>query len=288
MRGSDVRSGSLFSYVDLEARVRRDHPLRVIGEIANAALASLNEDLEALYPRRLGRPSIPPERLLRAILLQAFYGIRSERQLMDGVRSSPLVRGPGGRRSGVGPLELHDEPRPATGRRDRGQVSAGSAGPTAGKAAVVERPLLSVDGTLIEAWASIKSFRRKDGQDNDSSGPDRNAERNFHKEKRPNETHQSTTDPEARLYKNGDGQPAKLCYIHGARACHRTEVRALSLHTPPLLKVACNLSGEGGLYGKAPEAQVPRGHIDDPPRLVKMLSALVVVSCIAFLIFGSI
>jgi hypothetical protein len=71
----------------------------------------------------------------------------------------------------------------------------------------------SVDGTLLEAWASIKSFRRKDGGDNDSSGPGRNAERNFHKEKRSNETHRSTTDPEARLYKKGDGQPAKLCYM---------------------------------------------------------------------------
>lgn len=76
----DSRSGSLFSYVDLEARVRRDHPLRVIREIANAALLSLSEDFSALYPPRLGRPSVPPERLLRAMLLQAFYGLRSERQ----------------------------------------------------------------------------------------------------------------------------------------------------------------------------------------------------------------
>src|SRR3954454_417225 len=92
MRGSDVPSGSLFSYVDLEGRVRRDHPLRVIREIANAALASLNEDLEALYPGRLGRPSIPPERLLRAMLLQAFYGIRSERQLMERIEFDLLFR----------------------------------------------------------------------------------------------------------------------------------------------------------------------------------------------------
>src|SRR5262252_3802749 len=92
MRGWDVRSGSLFSYVDLEARVRGDHPLRAIREIANAALTSLNEDLEALYPRRLGRPSIPPERLLRAMLLQAFYGIRSERQLMERMEFDLLFR----------------------------------------------------------------------------------------------------------------------------------------------------------------------------------------------------
>ena len=88
MRGSDERSGSLFSYVDLEARVRADHPLRTIREIANAALAALTGEFAVLYPARLGRPSIPPERLLRAMLLQAFYGIRSERQLMGGWNST--------------------------------------------------------------------------------------------------------------------------------------------------------------------------------------------------------
>lgn len=78
MRGSGTRSGSLFSYVDLESRIRGDHPLRAIREIANAALAALSDDFSALYPPRLGRPSVAPERLLRAMLLQAFYGIRSE------------------------------------------------------------------------------------------------------------------------------------------------------------------------------------------------------------------
>jgi transposase len=92
MRGSDNRSGSLFSYVDLEARVRRDHPLRPIREIANAALSALSEDFAKLYPPRLGRPSIPPERLLRAMLLQAFYGIRSERQLMERMEFDLLFR----------------------------------------------------------------------------------------------------------------------------------------------------------------------------------------------------
>ena len=92
MRGSDERSGSLFSYVDLEARVRRDHPLRPIREIANAALADLSADFAALYPPGLGRPSIPPERLLRAMLLQAFYGIRSERQLMERMEFDLLFR----------------------------------------------------------------------------------------------------------------------------------------------------------------------------------------------------
>lgn len=92
MRGSDERAGSLFSYVDLEARVRSDHPLRPIREIANAALADLTQAFDALYPPRLGRPSIPPERLLRALLLQAFYGIRSERQLMERMEFDLLFR----------------------------------------------------------------------------------------------------------------------------------------------------------------------------------------------------
>jgi transposase len=92
MRGSDERCGSLFSYVDLESRVRRDHPLRTIREIANAVLADLTGEFAELYPPRLGRPSIPPERLLRAMLLQAFYGLRSERQLMERMEFDLLFR----------------------------------------------------------------------------------------------------------------------------------------------------------------------------------------------------
>jgi transposase len=205
----------LFSYVDLEARVRRDHPLRPIREIANAALADLSEDFAALYPPRLGRPSIPPERLLRATLLQAFYGIRSERQLMERMEFDLLFRW----FVGLGVDDAPWDHSSFTKNRDRlleGEI--------AGKflRAVLAQPRVkrlmssdhfSVDGTLIEAWASLKSFRRKDGSDNDPDGPGRNAERGFHKEKRSNQTHQSTTDPEARLYKKGDGQPARLCYI---------------------------------------------------------------------------
>ncbi|MGH6993890.1 MAG: IS5 family transposase [Caulobacteraceae bacterium] len=215
MRGPDLRSGSLFSYVDLEGRVRPDHPLRVIREIANAALSDLSGDFEALYPPRLGRPSIPPERLLRAMLLQAFYGIRSERQLMERMEFDLLFRW----FVGLGLDDLAWDHSSFTKNRDRileGRIAAKFLQAVLAQPRV--RRLLSsdhfsVDGTLIEAWASLKSFRRKDGQDNDPEGPGRNAERGFHKEKRSNETHQSTTDPEARLYKKGDGQPAKLCYM---------------------------------------------------------------------------
>ena len=214
MRGCDERSGSLFSYVDVEARVRGDHPLRMVRTIANAALSDLSRDFTALYTD-FGRPSIAPERLLRAMLLQAFYGIRSERQLMERLEFDLLFRW----FVGLGVDDPVWDHSTFSKNRDRlleGEIAAKFL------AAVLARPQVkrllssdhfSVDGTLIEAWASIKSFRRKDGGDNDREGPSRNAERSFHREKRSNETHQSTTDPDARLYRKGDGQPAKLCYI---------------------------------------------------------------------------
>jgi len=214
MRGTDERSGSLFSYVDLEARVRGDHPLRVIRDIANAALIDLSKTFTAIYTD-FGRPSIAPEKLLRAMLLQAFYGIRSERQLMERLEFDLLFRW----FVGLGVDDPVWDHSTFSKNRDRlleGEIAAKFL------AAVLERPQVkrllssehfSVDGTLIQAWASIKSFRRKDGSDNNSQGTGRNTERNFHKEKRSNDTHQSTTDPDARLYKKGDGQPAKLCYI---------------------------------------------------------------------------
>ena len=214
MRGSDERSGSLFSYLDLEARVRPDHPLRTIRAIANAALSDLSGDFAALYPPRLGRPSIPPERLLRAMLLQAFYGIRSERLLAERIEFDLLFRW----FVGLGVDEPAFDHSSFSKNRDRlleGEIAAKFLRSVLAQPRVkrlISSDHFSVDGTLIEAWASIKSFRRKDGQDNDPDGPGRNAERGFHKEKRSNETHQSTTDPEARLYKKADGQPAKLCY----------------------------------------------------------------------------
>src|SRR5262245_54394707 len=214
MRGTDERTASLFSYVDLEARVRGDHPLRTIRQIANAALNDLTSAFDQIYTD-FGRPSIAPEKLLRAMLLQAFYGIRSERQLMERLEFDLLFRWFVG--LGVDdPVWVHAVFSTNRDGRLDGAIAAKFL------AAVLAQPKVkrllssdhfSVDGTLIEAWASIKSFRKKDGDDDDSQGLGRNAERNFHKEKRSNETHQSTTDPESRLYKKGDGQPAKLCYM---------------------------------------------------------------------------
>ena len=223
MRGLDERSGSLFSYVDLEARVRRDHPLRAIREIANAALAAMKREFAALYAPRMGRPSIPPEKLLRAMLLQAFYSIRSERQLMERIEYDLLFRW----FVGLGVDDPAWDHSSFSTNRDRlleGEIATKFLGAVLAQPRVkrlLSTDHFSVDGTLIEAWASMKSFRRKslsadddprNGGDNEA-GSGRNAEANFRGEKRSNDTHESTSDPQARLYRKGDGQPAMLCYM---------------------------------------------------------------------------
>ena len=217
MRGSDRRSGALFSYVDLEARVRRDHPLRAIRKITDEALEALNEDFSDLYSG-MGRPSIPPEMLLRAMLLQAFYTIRSERQLMERLEFDLLFRW----LVGLGIDEEVWDHSVFSKNRDRllaGEIAAKFLSAVLNQKRI--RKLLStehfsVDGTLIEAWASMKSFK-KVGEDKPPSEPPagggRNAEVDFKGEKRSNETHQSTTDPEARLYRKGHGMEARLCFI---------------------------------------------------------------------------
>lgn len=210
MRAWDERSGSLFSCVDLNACVRGDHSLRTIRAIMNAALADLSRDFTKLY-EDFGWPSIGPEKLLRAMLLQAFYGIRSERQLMERPEFDLLFRWFVG--VGVdGPVWDHSTLSKNCDRLLAGEVAAKFL------ASVLAQPKVkrllssdhfSVDGTLIEAWASMKSFRRKEGGDDDCKGLGRNAERDFYKEKSSNET----TDPEARLHMKGDGQPAKLAIL---------------------------------------------------------------------------
>jgi transposase len=214
MRGSDAGSGSLFSYVDLEARVPAGHPLRAIREIANAGLAALDGDFARLYARE-GRPGIAPERLLRALLLQAFYTIRSERQLMERLEFDLLFRW----FVGLGMDEAVWDHSVFSKNRDRLLAGAVAAKFLAAiLAAPRVRGLLSsehfsVDGTLVEAWASMKSFRPKDDPGDDPPGAGRNRERDFRGEKRTNQTHASTTDPDARLYRKGDGQSSVLCFM---------------------------------------------------------------------------
>src|SRR4249919_1639892 len=213
MRGSDQTSGSLFSYVDLEERIPARHPLRTIREIANEVLASLDAAFETLY-EGTGRQSIAPERLLRATLLQAFFSVRSERQLMEQIDYNLLFRWFVGL-----PMDAAVwHPTVFTHNRDRllaADVAREFLGALMGLRDV-KRLLscdhFSVDGTLIDAWASMKSFRPKDGS-GEPPGPGRNGERNFRKEKRSNETHASTSDPDARLYRKADGRESRLCFM---------------------------------------------------------------------------
>jgi transposase len=208
MRGKDNQlQPGMFSYVALEARVPVEHPLRAIRKLVDEVLKTMSAELERLYAS-VGRPSIPPERLLRALLLQVFYSIRSERMLMEQLDYNLLFRWFVG-------LEMDDEVwnhAVFSKNRDRlwnqelaqsffGKVKAQAAG-------FMSDEHFTVDGTLIEAWASHKSFRPKDSEE---GGPD--AGRNFHGQERRNDTHQSTTDPEARLYKKSYGQEAKLSYL---------------------------------------------------------------------------
>ena len=215
MRGGDERSGSLFSYVDLEARVGKNHPLRAIRAIVNEALSALAAEFSALYSP-IGRPSIPPEKLLRAMLLQAFYSIRSERQLMERLEFDLLFRW----FVGIGVDEAAWDHSVFSKNRDRlleGDIAAKFLGSVLAQPRVkrlLSTDHFSVDGTLIEAWASTKSFKPKDGSDEPpADGGRRNRETDFHGAKRSNDTHASTTDPEARLYRKGQGKEAKLCFM---------------------------------------------------------------------------
>ena len=245
MRGADETSGSLFSYVDLEARIPARHPLRKIRQVVNDALASLDAEFEGLYVD-FGRPSIAPERLIRASLLQILFSVRSERQLMEQMQYNLLFRW----FVGLGIDEPVWVPTVFTKNRDRLLTTDMSRKVMAAILAHREvAPLLSdehfsVDGTLVKAWASMKSFQPKaegapsdDGDPGAPTTPDvepadpaedtqpttepmpraphqhRNAEVDFRGEKRSNATHVSTTDPEARLYKKSAGTGAALCFI---------------------------------------------------------------------------
>jgi transposase len=216
MRGSDAGSASLFSYVDLEARVPQGHPLRAIREIANGALSELSGDFAAMYAP-LGRPSIPPEKLLRASLLQAFYTIRSERQLMERLQFDLLFRW----FVGLGIDDAVWDHSVFSKNRDRlleGEIAVKFL------AAVLTQPKVkqllstdhfSVDGTLVEAWVSMKSLKPKKptGDNEPPASGGRNEEVDFRGEKRSNQTHASTSDPDAMLYRKGPGMEAKLCFI---------------------------------------------------------------------------
>jgi transposase len=216
VRGNDQQPDALFSYVSAEQRIPQDHPLRPIRQMVDAALRRLSRDFDALYSD-MGRASIPPERLLRALLLQVLYSIRSERLLMEQLEYNLLFRW----FVGLGIDDRVWVPTVFTKNRDR--LLAGEIAQRFFEEVIAEaraRQLLSdehftVDGTLLEAWASHKSFTPRDGQGPTapSAGAEGNPTVNFHGEKRSNATHQSTTDPDARLCRKGRGRPAQLAYL---------------------------------------------------------------------------
>ena len=214
MRGLDEQTGAMLSDVGPEALVRPDHPLRSIRLLVNAALERLSPTFSRLYAPG-GRTSIAPEKLLRALLLQTFYGVRSERQLMEQVTYNMLFRWFIGLSMDAPVWDV----TVFTKNRDRllaGDIAVAFLLAIMGDPAVkrlLSDEHFSVDGMLIDAWASMKSFRRTDGGDDDPAGPGRNAERDFRGEQRSNETHASVTDPDAQLYRKSSGQPSRLCYM---------------------------------------------------------------------------
>jgi transposase len=214
MRGSDREQGSMFSYVSLEERIPADHPLRPMRAMVDEALKGLSRRFLGLYAAT-GRPSIPPERLLRALLLQVLYSIRSERMLMEQLEYNLLFRW----FVGLGIDDAVWVPTVFTKNRDRlleGEVAEAFFAEVLAQARgarLLSSEHFSVDGTLIEAWASQKSFQRKGRRGrNDSDDDPGNPTVNFRGERRSNETHASTTDPEARLSRK-KGQTSQLGYM---------------------------------------------------------------------------
>jgi transposase len=282
MRGQDGQTGSMFSYVDLEERIPARHPLRKVRAFVNTALAALDTAFAKLYSAD-GRPSIAPERLLRATLIQILFSIRSERQLMEQLEYNLLFRW----FVGLGIDDPVWVPTVFTKNRDR-LLNTDIARQFL--AAILAHkdvaPLLSdehfsVDGTLIEAWASMKSFQpkaRADGNEPPVAGSDgtgqasgeaqaceaaapaadkgRNAEANFHGQKRSNETHASVTDPDARLYRKGEGKEAKLCYMG----------HALMENRNGLVVEACLTHADGYAERNAALAMI-EGRADRPVRI---------------------
>ena len=213
MRGADDQSGSMFSYVSLEERVPADHPLRAIRRITDRGLERLSPRFDTLY-FKFGRPSIPPEQLLRALLLQALYTIRSERQLMEQLDYNLLFRW----FVGLGMDDPVWVPTTFTKNRDRlldGDIAAAFFEAVlihADSARLLSDEHFTVDGTLLDAWASQKSFQRRDTPPDAPADPG-NPTVNFRGEARTNDTHQSRTDPDARLFKKTSGGEAKLAYL---------------------------------------------------------------------------
>ena len=223
MRGDERFQDELFSIVTLEQRVPQDHPLREIRKLTDVVLASLSDEFDALYSVS-GRPSIAPEYVLRALLLRVFYSVRSERQLVEQLDYNLLFRW----FVGLGMDDAVWNHAVFSKNRDRLLTSDVAQRFFAEVNRLAKRFMsdehFTVDGTLIHAWASQKSFRKKDGSD-DGDGT------NFHGQERSNQTHQSTTDSEARLYKKSYGKESKLAYLGHALVENRNGLIAAAMAT---------------------------------------------------------
>jgi len=221
MRGEDRFQEEMFSYGSLSQRVPQDHPLRRIRALSDEAMSGLADSFDQMYSR-LGRPSITPEQMLRALLLQMFYSVRSERMLVEQMEYNRLFRW----FVGLGFNERVWDASSFTKNRDR-LIQAGVArkllrrvGARARREGLLSSEHFSVDGTLIEAWSAVKSMRRRDGKD-DPPPPGRNPHVDFHGERRSNETHVAPHEPQAKLFRKGKGQLAKLYYIGHVLMEHR-------------------------------------------------------------------
>jgi len=234
MRGPDTQQTALFSFLSVEDRIPADHPLRAIQALVNPILAALSPRFQTMYAT-MGRPSIPPERLLRALLLQQLYTIRSERQLMEQLNYNLLFRW----FVGLNPDDAVWAPTVFSKNRER--LVAGDIADAflyeilkvADAHGFLSHEHFTVDGTLLEAWASQKSFRRKDGTTPPPADADpKNPTVNFHGEKRSNATHASVTDPDARLARKSKNTAALLCHLGSVLMDNRhglivaTDVRA--------------------------------------------------------------
>jgi transposase len=214
MRGQDEQQGQMLLGVTPEDFIPEDHPIRRIRSLADAVLKQLSPQLSAMYST-IGRPSVPPEHLIKATLLMALYSIRSERQFCERLRYDLLFKWFLG-------LNINDpafNPTTFTKNRERlldqeiAMAVLGEVTREARKRRLVSDDHFTVDGTLLQAWASFKSVRPRDDADGPSStGGGRNREVSFHGQRRTNETHLSTTDPEARLARKGNGQEARLSF----------------------------------------------------------------------------
>lgn len=270
MRGDDEQQGAMWSYISPERRVPEDHPLRPIREMVNTVLKDMSPSFGRIYSRE-GRPSIPPEHLLRTLLLQVLYSVRSERMLMEQLDYNLLFRWFVG-------LNMDDvvwSPTTFSKNRER-LIDAAIADKffdrvliLAREAGLLSNEHFTVDGTLIEAWAGHKSFRPKGSKGGDSDDPG-NPTVDFRGQTRRNETHQSTTDPESRLYRKSNGTESKLCFAghvlmdnrHGLAVDGRLTEATSRSEREAALEMAEAISGKRATLG-ADKAYDARAFIED-------------------------